>query len=77
MCARTTAAAFRGKHEALRGNDAQPASTADTVEFGFFVGLDVPDAVEMCAVKHAVIAGSHVAATAALREISADFGAFA
>ena len=77
MCAGTAATTFRGKHQALRRNNPQPAATTNALELGFLVGLNIPDTMEVRAIKHTVVARSHVAATAALREISADFGAFA
>ena len=61
----------------MGGDDAEPTAAADALEFGFFVGLDVPDAMEVRAIKHAVIAGGHVAAAAAFGEVGAHGGAFA
>ena len=69
MRAGTAAAAFRGKHEALRGDDADPAAAADALEFNPFIGFQVPNAMIKMPEKHAVIAGGHVAAFFPLGQI--------
>ena len=69
MRAGAAAAAFRGEHKSLGGDNAEPTAAANALELNPFIGFHVPNAMKIIPEKHAVIAGGHVAAFDSLRQI--------